>query len=1253
MFWNWLRLRVTLRARAASRRRRPARLCPLGLTALEDRTLPSFAAPQVLDLGAAPKAVAVGHFEGTSAPADVVAANADGIVSVLLGDGHGGLQDPIHISLGGQLDAVAVGDFLGNGLQDIVAANADGTVSVLLSNGDGTFAAPETFPVGASAVGVAVGDFLGNGKLDVATANGNGTVSVLPGDGKGGFGSAVTSQVGGTLTSVAAGQFNSDGKTDLVVGASSSLSVLLSNGDGTFTVTTTVPFFFVYAGLHIPVAVRSVAVSDLRGDGKQDIVALASGSGGSLPGTASSTVDVLLGNGDGTFSTPTGVSTGAASVAAIVVGDFNGDGKPDIATSNIAPPNFTGGPTLGVLAGNGDGTFGAAHLQNFAESATALAAGDLGGDGKLDLAVAGDGVTALPGNGDGTFATTPSVPTGIVLPSAVAAGVFTGSGKPDLVTTGVGGNAAVLLNNGDGTFRPGVTLPVSGSPDAVVVGDFTGNGHQDIAVGTEGGELDVFLGNGDGTFGNPRVVNLGSNNSINTLVAGDFNGDGRLDLAAGSNLLSGQTQTGLVTVLLGNGDGTFRAQPAVTVATSVSAVAAADFNGDHRLDLVATSRFGVVTVLLGKGDGTFGSPAATTVSGDVTSVAVSNFFGDGKLSLAVTNLGHVGASSSISLLRGNGDGTFGGPITLPIGVALPTAVVAGDFFGDGKQDLVVSDSRADLVSVFRGNGDGTFQAPLSYFLDTSATQPGSLVAGDFNGDGKLDLAATNAVTNDVSVLLNTTPPPGNAAPVATATSLSADLTSAVFGQPVTLTATVTSTGGTLAGTVTFRDGTTVLGSVAVDPNGQASLVVSLGVSSHSLTASFAGVAPFTASSSTALTVTVHQAATTTTLVVSALAGGPFGLSFTFFTATVAPVAPGAGLPTGTVTFLDGGTVLGTGTLDANGQASLELMTALAPGTHSLTASYGGDGNFQASTSAATVETVNAPAATATALAASTTAAVYAQPVTLTATVTSPGGTPTGTVAFFVDGAVAGFGFVNAGSVATFTVALGVGSHSLTATFQGNSSFAPSSSAAVSETVSRASTTTALSASVSPVTTGKPVVLTAVVAPVAPGNGVPTGKVTFKDGNVVLGTARLDAGGKAALSVRFSTTGKHTITAVYPGDANFAGSSQTITEQVSAQRPHKATTKALTALAASANPARVGQKVTFTARVRGPVGTAAPTGTITFFIGDKAEATVALDATGKARWTRHFRVAGTFAIRAVFSGDSHLAGGSRSLLEQVD
>jgi hypothetical protein len=151
-------------------------------------------------------------------------------------------------------------------------------------------------------------------------------------------------------------------------------------------------------------------------------------------------------------------------------------------------------------------------------------------------------------------------------------------------------------------------------------------------------------------------------------------------------------------------------------------------------------------------------------------------------------------------------------------------------------------------------------------------------------------------------------------------------------------------GGTPTGTVTFFDGGTVLGEVALDPNGHASLVVQLGVGGHSLKASFSGVGGFTGSSAT-LGETVNQAATTTSLAGRTTSIPIVGRQLVLLTATIKPVAPGGGVPTGTVTFFDAGAVVGTATVDGNGQASLTLST-LTPGKHTLTASYSGDANFQ-------------------------------------------------------------------------------------------------------------------------------------------------------------------------------------------------------------------------------------------------------------------------------------------------------------------
>jgi hypothetical protein len=557
------------------RRGRPvaklARRLLLTVEALEARTVPSFAAPTAFDLSGAPAGVAVGHFEGAAAPLDVVTANANGTVSVLLGKGDGTVQNPISLTVGGTPDAVAVGDFTGTGLDDIAVANANHTVSVLLSNGNGTFQAPKSFSVGADPVGLAVGDFNGDGKLDIVTANSNGTVSVLPGKGDGTFGGRLISTPGGTLTAVAVGDFNRDGTPDLVVGTNTGLDILLGKGDGTFQLQQTVTISQTIHGFTFVFPVSAVAVSDLRGHGNQDVVALSGGE-----------VAVLLGNGDGTVQSPS--FTGPSAVASFVVGDFNGDGKPDIALNSNT--GASGGvPSVLVRAGKGDGSFQAGSAMNVGEAASALAAGDFAGTGKLDLVMASNQgsntVTVLAGNGNGTFATAPTVTTNN-MPTLLAAADFNGDGKPDLVTAG-GGNVVELLNNGNGSFRLGSSLPIGGIATALAVGDFNGDGKQDVAVAF-GGTFDVFLGTG--TFQGPKVINLGGV-YIRALVAGNFTHGGLPDLAATVGLQDAK-ETSVVQVLDNTGNGTFSTGQSVPVGRGAEGLATADLNGDGKPDLVTT-----------------------------------------------------------------------------------------------------------------------------------------------------------------------------------------------------------------------------------------------------------------------------------------------------------------------------------------------------------------------------------------------------------------------------------------------------------------------------------------------------------------------------------------------------------------------------------------------------------------------------------------------------------------------------------------
>src|SRR5262245_32552045 len=432
-------------------------------------------------------------------------------------------------------------------------------------------------------------------------------------------------------------------------------------------------------------------------------------------------------------------------------------------------------------------------------------------------------------------------------------------------------------------------------------------------------------------------------------------------------------------------------------------------------------------------------------------------------------------------------------------------------------------------------------------------------------------------------------------PAETTTTLRASATTVVVGQPAPLTATVTPLGGGVVtnGVVNFYDGNTLLTFALLDANGQATVDVTAGGVGTAALKAVLRSSDFPASTSAVVTVTVIPGtvtpAPTTVALAPSLNPAVVGQAVTF-TATVRGPA-GSGAPTGTVVFQDGNVTLGRGEVQADGTATFTTSFATAGG-HAITASYSGDANFAASAQALT-EQVNAPTAatTTTALRASAPTAVFGQAETLTATVTSPAGVPTGTVTFLDGKTVLGTAQVNAAGQATLPVSLGVGDHALTASFAGTGNFGNSTSAEVAVTVNPAATAVTLGSSVNPAVTGQAVTFTATVAAVAPGAGTPTGTVTFMDGNVVLGTFAVEADGTARFTTSFATAGGHAITAAYSGDDNFAASSQALTEQVNAPATLQATT---TALAPSLNPAVVGQAVTFTATVRGPAGSGAPT-----------------------------------------------------------
>ncbi|MGA7523887.1 MAG: FG-GAP-like repeat-containing protein [Acidobacteriaceae bacterium] len=1010
-------------------------------------------------------------------------------------------SNPVRIPTGQDPYRVFAVDLNGDGLPDLLYEissinSTPGTMRTFLAQASGGYLPGPTLSVPLGVGECYPADINGDGKQDLVCVedlgNQSAQVAVFLGNGDGSF---QTPFYSGFVQSDYAdfspylyppANLNTDSFPDLMISDANDPQtfVLLNDGTGHFNAVSTT---LLVGGSDVP----AWSVADLNGDGKPDLIS----SFGPL---------VYLGNGDGTFN----AGKNYGSFDTCILHDMDGDGHLDAVcvTDLLQVHTYTGTNQLAILRGNADGsfnptpiaseTFGNPQGGNAAiESPVAVV--DVNGDGIPDiLGASEDGLTVLLGQPGLQFAA--PVHYGVsnfgsldgLLNYGGEGGTtsqvidLNGDGIPDIVSVGP---SALYISYGkkDGSFLAPPAYPIATTLGWMTVADFNGDGIPDIAA-TGDNEIELSLGKGDGTFQAPVALPNGGISFAGgvSITHGDFLGSGRQDLLATGS-------TGIYTnsyFLSNNGDGTFSSPQLVGGSfSSLQGVVVADFNGDHRDDLMITQTGPnpAVQVGISNGDGTFN--AVTTAlpnigTGYVPSPAVSDFNKDGKLDLVYV------AGANANVLKGNGDGTFNtNDLVLPIppyqGQSLnyqPLAVATGDFDGDGNQDFAVLalvgpwmpppnvyTNVATAVYIFYGNGDGTFSVPV--IAATSTTVYDTIYTADVNQDGRTDLILENTGTEATGF-----PVPGNSVGV-------------FLSEPDRLFGPETVFEAGLRGSASFV--------ADVNRDGYPDLLVSN-------SSTWAG--GHTTALSNSVTELLNLGPQTnpglqasTTILTASSQSFVAGTSLTF-TATVSGTASGGSTPTGSVRFADQMGNQSTAPLVASGigSATATFTTSLiGPGTDTMSAAYSGDGTF--GPSFATVPLTVSGLPDIVALSATPNPMASGSVATLSVVVSNPAGsttpTPAGYIEFY-DGStvIGGPNTLSSGST-TFNESFSApGAHRLSARYSGDSIHV-SNSAALTETV-EIQPTVSISAPAS-VTTAQ--VLSAVIAVSGgTGNPTPSGSVTL-------------------------------------------------------------------------------------------------------------------------------------------------------------
>jgi FG-GAP-like repeat len=616
------------------------------------------------------------------------------------------------------------------------------------------FVGPVDYATAGSPSSVWTSDLNGDGKRDVLTFDSRDEVSVLLGDGQGGFGRKHSYDTGsGDVADPA--DLNGDDKLDLVTASfdEDEIAVQLNRGNGSFQ------HRHAYS-----IRQRGLSwfdIGDVNGDGDRDIVTIQGTDENtdenddeddtSHDENGSGTVSVLINDGNGSFKPGRDYDL-AQDPDECILGDLNHDGRPDLVVTNTYEDSITV-----ILNHNGGYDAG----RDYAVVVTnGIQMHDVNGDGRPDLVAVEDyysddvengGISVLLNRGDGTFRPAQEYETG-ESPVALAISDLNGDDAADIVTANeFTSDVSVFLNDGDGGFGSKREFETVEDPAFVAVADLTGDASPDLVTfsGDGGDTISLLVNNGDGGFRSGRDLETGRDPA--DVAINDLNGDGRRDLVVADG---GQLAVSVLLNTMGEGRPVVAPRRVFPHAQEyesglATSVAASDLNADGRQDLVVTNRHERTVSVLLAGKNGFGDPQDYDVGRSPRWAAVGDLDGDGAPDIAAVNE----RDDTVSILINKGHGTFKAKHDLPTGHR-PFVIGIADLNGDGKQDIATGDAgpvNGLTVSVFLNSGDGTFATRRAYRVPRA---PISLAIGDVNGDGHPDLVTGDHLRLSVSVLLN-------------------------------------------------------------------------------------------------------------------------------------------------------------------------------------------------------------------------------------------------------------------------------------------------------------------------------------------------------------------------------------------------------------------------------------------------------------------------------------------------------------------